>query len=58
MHAKQPMSHVQNWNFDQKTQIWNMNVQVEIFMLNHEETCFDRKWNIFHEFWIKNVNSI
>ena len=35
-----------------------MNTQVEIFMLDHEETCFDQKLNIFHEFWMKNVNAI
>ena len=42
--------HVHNWNFDKKTQIWNMDAQVEIFMLDHEETCFNRKWYLFHEF--------
>ena len=34
-----------------------MNAQVEIFMLDHEETCFDIKLNIFHDFRMKNVNA-
>ena len=35
-----------------------MNVQIEFYMLNHEETCFSQKLNHFHEFWMKNVNAI
>ena len=30
-----------------------MNPQVEIFMQDHEETCFDQKKYVFHEFWMK-----
>ena len=30
-----------------------MNVEVEFFMLNHEETCFNQKQNHFHEFCVK-----
>ena len=29
-----------------------MNEQVEIFMSNHEEICFNPKWMHFHEFWM------
>ena len=35
-----------------------MIAQVKFFMLDHEETCFNRIWNHFHEFWMKNVNAI
>ena len=43
--------HVLNWSFDKKKpQIWCMNAQVEIHMLNHQEKCFDPKWSYFHEF--------
>ena len=35
-----------------------MTTQVEIFMFDHDETCFNLKWNLFHEFWMKNMNAI
>ena len=44
---------VQKWNFDQKTQISNIDIQAKIFMWDHEETCFYQKNDLFHEFWMK-----
>ena len=37
----------------QNSRIWCTNEQVEIFMSNHEEICFDPKWSQFPEFWWK-----
>lgn len=38
------------------SQIWYMNAQVEVCMLNHEETCFNPKWSHFHDIWMINEN--
>ena len=37
----------------QNSQIWCTHVQVEIFISNHEEICFDPKWSTILEFWWK-----
>ena len=48
------------WNL--KCEFWDVLSMVTAFheklLLFYAKTCFNRKWNILHDFWMKNVNAI